>query len=63
MGFNQHIWGFLEIGFPQVAMGFNTEPSPSDLDDSGVPPFFRKPPDGGFDRQEWICDWDMYGNE
>ena len=40
---------FLEMGDPQVTMGFNTTiyynlQCSDDFDDLGVPPHFRKPP-------------------
>ena len=45
------------MGEAQVTMGFNTKSWSNDLDDLGVPPYFRKPPYltafGVFRRPPW----------
>ena len=38
------------LGDPQVTIGFNTKSWSNDLDDLGVPPWLRKPPN-------WINAW------
>ena len=41
---------FPKMGDPQVTIGFNTKSWSNDLDDLGVPPWLRKPPN-------WINAW------